>query len=189
MGDVIQYDSDNNGSIDALAFIHGRTSSQTFTVKNKSGAAPTATATPDTDWAIYRAYTSLANWEAQNENGNISNAPVALRNFDTSTNLVSANTTMNVACYGDGADTGPVTVAGWTTAVDNYIRIYTPYLASEVGTSQRHSGTWNATTAYRLQAAPPDQLGHRSGFRRTTSASMVFRSGRRTTSTTRQPST
>ena len=155
VGDAIQYDSDNNSTIDALAFIYGRTSSQIFTVKNKSGAAATPTATPDTDWAIYRAYTSLANWESQTENTSISDAPVALRNFDTSTNLVSANTTMNVACYGDGADTALVTVGGWITAVNNYIRIYTPYLASEVGTSQRHSGTWNTTTAYRLQAAVP----------------------------------
>ncbi|MHA1938714.1 MAG: DUF2341 domain-containing protein, partial [Candidatus Thorarchaeota archaeon] len=30
VGDVIQYDSDGNGSIDALAFIHGRTDSQTY---------------------------------------------------------------------------------------------------------------------------------------------------------------
>ena len=51
VGDAIQYDSDSNGSIDALAFIHGRTNSQTYTVKNKSGAAPTATAGPDNDWA------------------------------------------------------------------------------------------------------------------------------------------
>ena len=60
---------------------------------------------------------------------------------------------MNVACYGDGADTTPVVVAGWTTGINNYIRIYTPFAASEVGTSQRHSGTWNTTTAYRIQAA------------------------------------
>ena len=157
VGDAIQYDSDNNGSIDALAFIHGRTNSQTYTVKNKSGAAPTPTAVADTDWSIYRAYTSLINWAAQNENASIN---AGLQNFDTSTNLVSANTTMNVACYGDGIDTGPVTVtAAWITGVDNYIRIYTPYLPFEVGTSQRHSGTWNTTTAYRLQAAPPANSG------------------------------
>jgi hypothetical protein len=157
VGDAIQYDSDNNGSIDALAFIHGRTSAQAYTVKDKSGAAPLATATPDTDWAVYRAYTSLFNWAAQNENGNISNAPVALRDFDTSSDLVSANTTMNVACYGDGADTQSIVNVGsaWITGPSNYIRIYTPYLPVEVGTSQRHSGTWNATTAYRFERAVP----------------------------------
>ena len=42
VGDVIQYDSDGNNSIDALAFIHGRTNSQTYTVANKNGATPTA---------------------------------------------------------------------------------------------------------------------------------------------------
>ncbi len=189
VGDAIQYDSDNNGSIDALAFIHGRTSSQAFTVKSKTGAAPTATGTPDTDWAIYRAYTSLASWEAQNENGSISNAPVALRDFDTSRNLVSSNTTMNAACYGDGADITPVTVSGWTTGVANYIRIYTPYLASEVGTSQRHAGTWNTTTRLPTSGGPSHQLGHSVDSGRTTSESMGSRSGRRTTTTTRQPST
>ena len=40
VGDVIQYDSDNNGSIDALAFIHGRTNSQTYTVTSRNGADP-----------------------------------------------------------------------------------------------------------------------------------------------------
>ena len=40
VGDVIQYDSDNNGSIDALAFIHGRSNSQTYTVKSRNGAEP-----------------------------------------------------------------------------------------------------------------------------------------------------
>ena len=70
VGDAIQYDSDGNGSIDALAFIHGRTSSQSYTVKNKTGATPTAVA-GDNDWALYRAYTRLANWESQTENTNI----------------------------------------------------------------------------------------------------------------------
>jgi hypothetical protein len=37
---------------------------------------------------------------------------------------------------------------GWTTGADNYIRIYTPTEASEVGASQRHSGA--AGTGFRL---------------------------------------
>ena len=42
VGDAIQYDSDGNDTIDAIAFIHGRTDSQTYTVKDKDGATPTA---------------------------------------------------------------------------------------------------------------------------------------------------
>jgi hypothetical protein len=67
VGDVIEYDSDGNSSIDALAFIHGRTDAKTYTVKDKDGGIPTAV-TGDNDWKIYRAYTSLANWESQTEN-------------------------------------------------------------------------------------------------------------------------
>lgn len=37
VGDVIQYDSDNDGTIDSLAFIHGRADSTHCTVKNKDG--------------------------------------------------------------------------------------------------------------------------------------------------------
>ncbi len=61
---------------------------------------------------------------------------------------------MNVACYGGAtADNTAVTVDSWTTGPANYIRIYTPFKASEVGTSQRHSGKWD-TSKYRLEAVP-----------------------------------
>ncbi|NIO61946.1 MAG: hypothetical protein GTO35_04930, partial [Gammaproteobacteria bacterium] len=145
--DVIQYDSDDNGSIDALAFIHGRTSSTEYTVKDKNGNAPTAV-TSDYDWAIYRAYTSLANWESQTENPNITE-PVE-NDVNPSPNLAAYNTIMNVACYGDGADTTSVNIDGWTTGANNYIKIYTPYLSSEVGASQRHNGKWD-NGKYRLE--------------------------------------
>jgi hypothetical protein len=146
VGDVIQYDSDDNGSIDALAFIHGRTSSTEYTVKDKNGSAPTAV-TSDYDWAIYRAYTSLANWESQTENPNITE-PVE-NDVNPSPNLAAYNTIMNVACYGDGEDTTSAYINSWTTGPNNYIRIYTPVSPSEVGTSQRHNGTWD-TSAYRI---------------------------------------
>ena len=147
VGDVIQYDSDTNGTIDALAFIHGRTSSTVFTVKNKNGGTPTATQAKDNDWAIYRAYTSLANWESQNENANISEPTE--NDVNPSLDLVTADTQLNVACYGDGEDATSVVINSWTTGPTNYIRIYTPVSQSEVGASQRHSGTWS-TSAYRI---------------------------------------
>jgi hypothetical protein len=147
VGDVIQYDSDDNGSIDALAFIHGRTSSTVYTVKNKAGAAPTATQAKDNNWEIYRAYTTLANWESQNENASITEPTE--NDVNPSLDLVTADTQLNVACYADGQDSAAVVINGWNTSANHYIRIYTPVSTSEVGTSQRHNGTWS-TSGYRL---------------------------------------
>ena len=145
VGDAIQYDSDGNSTIDSIAFIHGRTSSTQYTVKNAAGNTPTAVS-GDNDWGLYRAYTKLANWESQTENTNIN---ASVRNFDTSSDLVAAGTRMMVACYADGDDIGSVYLDGWTTGPDTYIRIFTPVFSTEVGTSQRHNGVWS-TSAYRL---------------------------------------
>jgi hypothetical protein len=88
----------------------------------------------------------LANWQSQTQNSNIT-----ADNINPNKNLVSANTIMNVACYADGADISQVSIDGWTTGANNYINIFTPYLSSEVGVTQRHSGKWDATK-YRLVA-------------------------------------
>ena len=149
VGDAIPYDASGDGSIDSIAFIHGRTSAQSYTVKNAQGAAPTPVA-GDTDWRLFRAYTTLANWESQSENALID---IAVRNFDNaSTDLVAAGAVMNVACYGDGPDGTAVTINGWTTGPETYINIFTPVLPGHVGTTQRHGGVWDATK-YRLVAS------------------------------------
>ena len=142
VGDVIQYNA--NG---ALAFIHGRSNSQVFTVKDKAGNPPTAVA-GDTGWFIYRAYRSLNNWQFQNENASI---VAGLRDFDVPAglNLVTANTVMAVACYADANDTTTVLIDGWTTDAGHYISIFTPYLLGHVGATQRHTGTW-ASGGYAL---------------------------------------
>ena len=115
-------------------------------MKNAPGATPTAVA-GDNDWALYRAYTTLANWESQSENAIID---IAVRNFDNPRpDLVAAGAVMNVACYGDGPDRAAVTINGWTTGPETYINIFTPVLPGHVGTTQRHSGVWDATK-YRL---------------------------------------
>jgi hypothetical protein len=155
VGDVIQYDSNGDSTIDALAFIHGRTDSQTYTVKNKDGGMPTAV-TGDNDWAIYRAYTSLSNWASQTENSNITEPTED--DVNPSKDLVAANTLMMVACYKDGADTSITTIDGWTTGASNYIRIYTPKEQTEVGTSQRHTGV--AGTGYRIAPVDATQQGY-----------------------------
>jgi hypothetical protein len=149
VGDVIEYDSDGNSSIDALAFIHGRTDSQTYTVKDKDGNTPIAV-TGDNDWKIYRAYNSLANWESQTQNASITYPTPS--DVNPSTDLVTANTVMMVACYGDGVDSSAVTINGWTTDSDRYIKIYTPTATSEVGTTKRHSGAWD-NNKYRIEAS------------------------------------
>lgn len=151
VGDVIQYDSDNNGSIDALAFISGRYSSTSYKVQNVSGGTPTATAAADQDWGIYHAYESLWDAEAGIENTGIN---ASLQNFDTWTGGANLTTgggkTWNIACYNDGIDTLQVVIDGWTTSAQNYLRIFTPTSSTEVGTSQRHNGKWS-TSGYRLE--------------------------------------
>ena len=43
-------------------------------------------------------------------------------------------------------------INGWTTSVDNYIKIYTPTGTTEVGITQRHSGVWD-DNKYRIEAS------------------------------------
>ena len=133
VGDVLEYGSTN------LAFISGRTSATVYTVKSATGGTPVATGA-GTAVSVFRAYTSLFNWEAQDENDTIADT---VENFDTSQNLVGDDTLMQVAAYADGLDAGAsevdITVA-WVTGAGNYIRIYTPVSSSEVGVSQRHTG-------------------------------------------------
>ena len=128
MGDVLVY---NNGS-DQIAFIHGRTSATVFTVKDKDGDAPAATSA-GTAVGVYRAYTSLANWESQTENSNITEPTE--NDVNPSTDLVTADTVMMVPCYADGVDsssTVAILSTNWTTGSDNYIKIYTPVGTDEV---------------------------------------------------------
>lgn len=136
VGDAIQYDSDGNSSIDAIAFIHGRTSSTVYTVANAAGGTPTAV-TGDEDWDIFRSYISWANMEAGTENTGINDT---VENFDAGNrNIVTATEIWNVAFY-PGVDVAAVSWAGWTINATYYVRFFTPYLASEVGRSMRHSG-------------------------------------------------
>ncbi|HLC95619.1 MAG TPA: hypothetical protein VJH89_03985, partial [Patescibacteria group bacterium] len=152
VGDVIQYDSDNNGTIDVIAFIHGRTSSTVYTVKTASGGTPTATTADDNDWSIFRAYISLGNAEAGIENTGIASG---VRNFDTFSdstgrNLVTADEWWNITVYAgqDGMADTSATIANWTTDATHYIKIYTPYDSTEVGTSQRHLGKLDTQKYY-----------------------------------------
>jgi len=157
VGDAIQYDSDGNSSIDAICFIHGRTSGTEYTVKNAAGAEPTAVA-GDEDWDIYRAYTSIASVEGGTENTGID---AAVRAFDGSARNLDSNAEIfNLAFYRgtEGNDT-TIDWDSWDTSATEYINCFAPYLASQVGTSQRHL----YSTSYLLKfdfAAATDVTGH-----------------------------
>jgi len=153
VGDVIQY-ATSSGTVNSLAFISGRTSPTSYTVYDVAGRIASST-TANTGWSIFRAYTSLYNAVGDGAGTENTGINSGLRNFDTwsgGKNLASSTQVWNVACYGDAVDTTAVYVNGWTTATSTYMRIYTPYLTSEVGASQRHQGKWT-TSAYRLETS------------------------------------
>ncbi len=175
VGDVIQYDSNNDGAIDALAFIHARASSTEYSVREADGGFIASTTTvADNDWAIFRAYTSLSSAEAGIENTGINSA---LRNFDDwalggdatdndlGRDLVTNNEVWNIALYADGTteDTISVTIQSWDADEYNYLRIYTPFNESEVGVSQRHNGVWD-DNKYRLKTTNATGIAIREAY-------------------------
>lgn len=148
VGDVIQYDPSDSATPSKIVFISGRSSSTSYTVLTSAGAAPTAGSALQ-NWSVFRAYTSLSNALAGTENTGIA---AGVSNFDSGAmNLVTNNFIWKFALYGNSTtdDTSTVTVQSWTTDVDRYLQIYTPYLSSEVGTSQRPNILWD-TSKYHL---------------------------------------
>ena len=140
VGDALQYDSENNGTIDTIAFIHGRMDSTHYTIKTVSGTSVADMGTADNNWSIFRAYTSLANAETGTENTGINDT---VENFDIWSGGKDLTTSMeiwNIVCYHD-AIYAEVVIDGWTTSASYYLKLFTPLLSSEVGASQRHNGT------------------------------------------------
>ncbi|MDR3582995.1 MAG: hypothetical protein P4L62_01390 [Candidatus Pacebacteria bacterium] len=154
VGDVLQYQI---SSTYYLAFISSRTSSTQYTVQAADGGAPQA-APSGTAVNVYRAYTSLA--DAVTGSG-LENPAIdaSVRDFDSWTggkDLVTADEQWNIACYSDAEDltTGVAinnSAIDWVTDDTHYIKIYTPYLSSEVGISQRPNGAWD-DSKYRLDS-------------------------------------
>jgi len=145
VGDAITYVNGGN----QLAFIHSRTNDTTYIVKDKDGGIPT-NSTASQAANVYRSYNSLFNWESLTQNTNITEPTPG--DVDPSVGLVANNTVMNVAAYGDGPDTAAVDITGWTSGANNYVKVYTPVSASEVGISQRHNGVWD-DNKYRLEVS------------------------------------
>ncbi|HDZ85955.1 MAG TPA: hypothetical protein ENH35_05430, partial [Candidatus Moranbacteria bacterium] len=85
-------------------------------------------ATPD-------CYNSLFAWEADKQEDLVASNKIAVAKITGSWT---------------SADTTTVTIDGWTTGPDNYIRIYTD-------TSARHNGSWD-TSAYRLETNNNDGI-------------------------------
>lgn len=137
VGCGIEYDSTGSISVNALAFITGRTSSTVFTVQRFQGGTP-ASASATTTWNVRHAYTSLTNWDAGTLNTGFGVADPDVGNL----NIDARNESWWVACYAgtENNTTSTTTIDGWTTSSADSIYIYTPCSTSEVGTSQRHSG-------------------------------------------------
>lgn len=146
-GDAIQYDSDGNGTIDAICFISSRASSTSVTVLTAAGGTPTAV-TNDQDWGIYRAYTSAANSESRTENTGI-NATV--RDFDAGTtyDLDANNLKLWVACY-RGVD-ATFTINAWTTSVTDRVVYYTPTDADLPVTQRNPTSVYNSTRYFAIE--------------------------------------
>jgi hypothetical protein len=145
VGDAIQYDRSGDTVIDSIMFIHSRTDSQNFTVRNSDGSLVSDLAVADQDWDIFRAYNDLEDLEAASENTGISGA---VADFDTiaGRDLHGNNIQLNMALYGDG----PATrwhLDDWVTSPTNYIYLFSPHTINEVGVSQRHAGKWDDTKA------------------------------------------
>jgi hypothetical protein len=150
VGDALQYDSNDDGSLDALAFVHRRYGSRDLCLRTAAGAAP-----PETDatehWQLNRAYTSvLAAVLDGDENAGID---AVLRDFDTWSqghDAAAANEVWHVALYADAAETPPTEIdvgRGWTTSATSYLRLFVPARRIDVGVSQRHPGRWDDSAA------------------------------------------
>jgi len=152
VGDALQYDSDDDGDVGALAFVRERRSDHSLVIVDASGAAPTPLATPDEDWALLRAYTSLATAEQGQgfENPGIATVLRPFERWSGGKDLVADAEQLRIACYGDGVDRDALILDGWVTGPLSYIKIFTPVDTAEVGRSQRHAGAWTAQ-AYALE--------------------------------------
>ncbi|MEI8361274.1 MAG: fibronectin type III domain-containing protein [bacterium] len=134
VGDKITY----NGA--TVAYIAGKISTTQWNVVTKLGAVP-ADVTNQAVNSIAHAFSSL----------NAATTGASGVNFLNTADLVSNNYQLNFPCYYDtGADTAAVAVSGYTTGVNNFIKIYTPNnILSEVNQSQKHAGKWD-NAKYRL---------------------------------------
>jgi len=123
-------------------YIRGRLSKGAFLIQNSgaNGGTPGATniTFAETAITIARAFNNLVDAEDDADDANYMNT----------SDLVTNDYVLNIACYADGKEESAVTVNGYTTGVNNYVRFFTPVKPNEVGVSQRHDGKWNEDRFY-----------------------------------------
>lgn len=140
VGDEITY---NGGT---KAYISGRTSAYIYTVTTATGLVPPDITDATVD-SITRAFNSLK----------VAATDALDASHLNTSDLVAADAQLNLACYNDGPDPSKYVriEEPWVTGPTNYIRVFTPVSADEVGISQRHLGV--AGTGYRI--APTGAAG------------------------------
>lgn len=128
VGDAVVYDDETSHT----AYISGKIDASNWTLITVTGGVPDD-ASGATVNSIKRVYTTL------------SAAIAGASGLLGTTNLVTGNYILNIPCYYDTAvDTTAVTVDGYTTGENNYIKIYTPNdTTTECNQSQRHQGKWD----------------------------------------------
>jgi hypothetical protein len=141
VGDVLQYDSDGDGTSDAIAFVHQRMDAHRYVVRDAGGASPVSTDQEDHEWAIYRAYTSLANAIAMIPNPSLLASVRAFEACPGDCDLAAKHRSYHLACYA-GQDDDRVYIQSWNPDAQDWLTIYTPTSDMEVGASQRHGGKW-----------------------------------------------
>ncbi|EKD28113.1 MAG: hypothetical protein ACD_79C00424G0001, partial [uncultured bacterium] len=135
-----------------IAYIYQRVSPTQYYIQSATGGLATNTAA-GTACTVLRAYNSV---------NSALEVGVADGSHLNTNNLVTGNIQLNLACYADGIDTARLNTWYFTTGINSYIRVFTPYLLSEVGISQRHSGVWT-TNAYRLEVSATADLASSVG--------------------------
>ncbi|EKD25885.1 MAG: hypothetical protein ACD_79C01452G0001, partial [uncultured bacterium] len=114
------------------AYIYKRNSGTVYLIQSATGGAATNIGA-GTACTINRTFNTLSSAEDGADDASYLNTA----------DLQANNIQLHFTCYADGT-LSKVTIDGYTTAKDNYIRIYAPNLSSEVGASQRHDGVWNS---------------------------------------------
>jgi hypothetical protein len=134
VGDQVSY-----GIGPTIVYITARTSSTVFTVRTATGAVPGNVAAQTVN-SITRAFGTLT----AAVTGSIDGSHL------TTGDLVGPNRQLHWAMYNDGPmNDFAISITGYTTSATNYIRVFTPVLTSQVGSSQRHEG--RAGTGFRFR--------------------------------------
>lgn len=128
IGDAVLYGG-------TTSFISGRTDSQNYTLTDEVGDLPADVGST--------ALTSITREFANPVDAATDSSDVTHLNTTDLTTAGTSGVILQWPCYDDAALalTAEMAIFPWTTGASNYIRLYAPHLASEVGVSQRHTGT------------------------------------------------